>query len=159
MSAAALETVQILAPYVTAIVALLGSVYAVGRGNRNQLAAAYFEKMSTAYEQHWESFARFVYDPTDETRDAYTVALYNALLYASDGVAVELQSLYRAAISYTRTGGRDVRELDAQTWVLMDLLQEDMVSFQSRNNRIRRAEKRSIFSALAAVKVRRGARR
>ena len=55
-----LELIKVIAPYIAALVGLLGGVYASVRSNSNQLTAAYFNKMTAAYEQHWKAFAEFV---------------------------------------------------------------------------------------------------
>ena len=87
-----LEWIKVVAPYIVAIIGLLGGIWVAARNNKNQLTAAYFDRMTAAYEQHWKAFSEFVYEPNDTHRNAYIVALYNARLYASDDVDCGIQT-------------------------------------------------------------------
>ena len=50
-----LELIKAVAPYVAALTGLLGGIYAAVKSNSNQLTAAYFNRMTAAYEQHWKA--------------------------------------------------------------------------------------------------------
>ena len=130
-----LELIKAVAPYVAALVGLLGGVYAAVKSNSNQLTAAYFNRMTAAYEQHWKAFTEFVYHPTDETRNAYTVAVYNAVLYSASDAAKGIQVLHHKAIEYTRSGQYDMRQLDEWAGILEEVLHEDVLRFEKRVRR------------------------
>lgn len=132
-----LEWITVVAPYIVAIIGLLGGIWVAVWNNKNQLTAAYFDRMTAAYEQHWKAFAEFVYEPNDTHRNAYIVALYNARLYASDDVDCGIQILFEKAVEYTSSGRRDIRELDVYAGELEKLLQEDVVKYRSRKRRSR----------------------
>ena len=132
-----LEWIKVVAPYIVAIIGLLGGIWVAARNNKNQLTAAYFDRMTAAYEQHWKAFSEFVYEPNDTHRNAYIVALYNARLYASDDVDCGIQILFEKAVEYTSSGRRDIRELDVYAGELEKLLQEDVVKYRSRKRRSR----------------------
>lgn len=127
-----IELIKAVAPYVAALVGLLGGVYAAVKSNSNQLTAAYFNKMTAAYEQHWKAFTEFVYCPNDVTRNAYTVAVYNAVLYSASDVAKAIQILHDKAIEYTRSGQYDMSQLDKWAGILEETLHEDVLRFQKR---------------------------
>ena len=130
-----IEMIKAAAPYITALVGLLGGVYAVVRTNSNQLNSAYFGRMTAAYEQHWQAFSEFVYEPNDKHRNAYIVAVYNAMLYASDDVGRGIQMLFEKAIEYTSSGRCDMRELGMYADELEKLLQKDVVKYRDRKQR------------------------
>ena len=129
------ELITALAPYITALVGLIGGVYAVVRSNSNQLTATYFARMTAAYEAHWKAFTEFVYHPTDETRNAYVIAVYNAVLYSSEDAAKGLQILFHKAIEHTRSGRYDARELDKWAGDLQVTLHHDVLRFRERVSR------------------------
>lgn len=60
-----LDWIKTIAPYIVAIISLIGGVWVAVRNNKNQLTAAYFDRMTAAYERHWSAFAEFVYEPND----------------------------------------------------------------------------------------------
>lgn len=131
-----LEWIKIVAPYIVAIIGLLGGIWVAVRDNKNQLNAAYFDRMTAAYEQHWKAFSEFVYEPNDVHRDAYIVAIYNATLYASDAVAHGIQLLFGKAVEYTASGSqRDRRELDVYIGELEVLLHRDVAKYRDRKQR------------------------
>ena len=129
------ELISAIAPYVAALVGLLGGVYAVVRSNSNQLTAAYFTRMTAAYEAHWLAFTEFVYRPTDETRNAYAVAVYNAVLYSSEDAAKRIQILFCKATEYTSSGQQDMCELDKWAGELEAILHHDVLRFRGRGCR------------------------
>lgn len=90
-----LEWITVVAPYIVAIIGLLGGIWVAVWNNKNQLTAAYFDRMTAAYEQHWKAFAEFVYEPNDVHRNAYVVAVYNAVLYAPDEVGRGVPGAFR----------------------------------------------------------------
>ena len=51
-----------LAPYVVAIISVLGVVFTAYHERASQLKAAYFQKMSDAYEQYFDALVRYVYN-------------------------------------------------------------------------------------------------
>ena len=130
-----LELIKAVAPYVAALVGLLGGVYAAVKSNSNQLTAAYFNRMTAAYEKHWEAFAEYVYHPTEQTRNAYTVAVYNAVLYSAPDAAKGIQILHNKAIEHTRSGQYDMSQLDEWAGILEEVLHEDVLRFQKRDRR------------------------
>lgn len=130
-----LELIKAAAPYVAALAGLLGGIYAAVKSNSNQLTAAYFNRMTAAYEQHWNAFVEFAYNPNDENRNAYTASVYNAVLYSAEDAAKGIQVLYRKAIEYTRSGQYDMRQLDEWSGTLEEILHEDVLRFQKRARR------------------------
>lgn len=128
------EIIVTSAPYIVAILGLLGAVYTAVRANSNQLTAAYFSRMTEAYEQYWKAFSEFVYHPEDSTRNAYTVAVYNAVLYSGKDAATALQVLYHHAIDYT-SGVYDTKDLDRWAGELEKILHEDVARFRNRGHR------------------------
>lgn len=129
---AVLELIKAIAPYIVALIGMLGGVYAAIRANHNQLTAAYFTKMTAAYERHWEAFTEFVYNPTDETRNAYAVAVYNAVLYSTEDIAKGIQVLHDYAVEYTRSGQHDMCKLDEIAGALEELLHDDVQRLRDR---------------------------
>ncbi len=129
------ELITAIAPYITALVGLLSGVYAVSRANSNQLTSTYFSRMTAAYENHWAAFAEFVYYPNDKTRNAYVVAVYNAVLYSSEDAANGIQALFHKAIEYTRSGQSDARQLDKWAGDLEVILHNDVLRFRERGSR------------------------
>lgn len=131
-----LEWINTLAPYMIAIASVIAGIYSVVCSGGNQLDAAYFEKMTAAYEQHWKAFSEFVYHPSDKTRDAYTVAVYNAVLYASEDVAVGIRLLYNKALDMSCGGYFDTETLDRLAGYLEELLCKDVSRFRARKKRV-----------------------
>lgn len=132
-----LEWIKVVAPYIVAIIGLLGGIWVAARNNKNQLTAAYFDRMTAAYEQHWKAFAEFVYEPNDVHRNAYVVAVYNAVLYAPDEVGRGVQALFEKTIEYTSSGRNDLRGLDVYAGTLEELLRKDVAEFRDRKQRPR----------------------
>ena len=132
-----LDWIKTIAPYIVAIISLIGGVWVAVRNNKNQLTAAYFDRMTAAYERHWSAFAEFVYEPNDVHRNAYVVAVYNAVLYASDDVGRGIQALFERAIEYTSSGQNDMHKLDVHAGELEELLRKDVAEFRDREQRPR----------------------
>lgn len=129
---ARLEIIKAVAPYIVALVGMLGGIYAAVQNNRNQLTATYFVKMTDAYERHWKAFTEFVYCPNDETRNAYSIAVYNAVLYSTEDIARSIQALYNKAIEPTSSGIPDTRALDELAGELEVLVCKDVRTFRDR---------------------------
>ena len=125
------EIIQSVAPYVTAIVGLLGGIYAASKSNSNQLTATYFTHMVEAYEQFWNCFTHFVYRPNDETRNQFSVAVYNAVLYSSEDSAKGIEVLYHKAVDCVR-GQIDTKELDKWAGILEEQLHHEVLTFRAR---------------------------
>lgn len=127
------ELIKTVAPYVTAIAGLLGGIYAASKTNSNQLTATYFSHMVEAYERFWDCFIHFLYEPNDQTRDQFSVAVYNAALYASEASAEGIQDLYRKAVAYTQRK-IDMREMDKYAGTLSEQLHREVLTFRGRTN-------------------------
>lgn len=127
------ELIKTVAPYVTAIAGLLGGIYAASKTNSNQLTATYFSHMVEAYERFWDCFIHFLYEPNDQTRDQFSVAVYNAALYASEASAEGIQDLYRKAVAYTQRK-IDMREMDKYAGALSEQLHREVLTFRGRAN-------------------------
>lgn len=127
-----LGLIESAAPYIVAIIGVIGGVFVAVQNNKNQLTAAYFDRMTAAYEQHWKAFSEFVYEPTDVHRNAYIVAIYNATLYSSSAAADRIQTLFQKAVEYTASGQRDMRELDVYAGLLEELLHKEVSEFHGR---------------------------
>lgn len=127
------EFIKTIAPYVTAIAGLIGGVYAASKTNSNQLTATYFSHMVEAYERFWDCFIHFLYEPNDQTRDQFSVAVYNAALYASEASAEGIQDLYTTAVSYTN-GKIDMKEMDKCAGALSEQLHHEVLTFRGRIN-------------------------
>lgn len=125
------EIIQTVAPYVTAVAGLLGGMYAASKSNSNQLTAAYFTHMVEAYEHFWNCFNHFVYSPSEETRNQFSVAVYNAVLYASADSASGIQILFYKAIDYTQEE-ICLEELDEWAGRLEQLLHHEVLTFRTR---------------------------
>ena len=132
-----LEWITVVDTYIVAIIGLLGGIWVAVWNNKNQLTAAYFDRMTAAYEQHWKAFAEFVYEPNDVHRNAYVVAVYNAVLYAPDEVGRGVQALFEKTIEYTSSGRNDLRGLDVYAGTLEELLRKDVAEFRDRKQRPR----------------------
>lgn len=130
-----LEIIGFVAPYATAVIGLLGGVYAAIKSNSNQLTAAYFNRMTSAYETLWQCFTTFVYTPSDEHRNQFSAAVYNAVLYASDDSAKAIQVLFDKTIEYLRSGKQDMQQLDEWAGVLEEQLHEEVATFRHRVRR------------------------
>ena len=118
-----LEWINTLAPYMIAIASVIAGIYSVVCSGGNQLDAAYFEKMTSAYEQHWKAFSEFVYHPSDKTRDAYTIAVY-------------IRLLYNKALDMSCGGCFDTETLDRLAGHLEELLCKDVSRFRARKKRV-----------------------
>ena len=91
--------------------------------------------MTASYEQFWNAFTRFVYHPTDETRDQFSVAVYNAVLYSPEDIAEGIQALYHKTIERSRSGQQDAKELDTFAGALEELMHQDVLKFRKRVRR------------------------
>lgn len=87
--------------------------------------------MVEAYEQFWVCFTHFVYDPNDETRNQFSVAVYNAVLYSSEDSTKAIQVLYYKAIGYIQ-GQIDTKELDKWAGILEEQLHHEVLTFRTR---------------------------
>lgn len=128
-----MDTLVALSPYIVAVISIFGVIFTAIKARDTQLSAAYFSKMTTAYEDFWECFTLFVYCPNDETRNRLSVSVYRATLYASEDAAKGIQLLYEKAIVYTHNG--NIAELDRWAGNLQDVLREEVVRFQRRRLR------------------------
>ena len=80
-----------LAPYVVAIISVLGVVFTAYHERASQLKAAYFQKMSDAYEQYFDALVRYVYNDPPTGGTSLVVATHTAALYASAEISHHLQ--------------------------------------------------------------------
>ena len=107
-----------LAPYVVAIISVFGVVFTAYHERASQLKAAYFQKMSDAYEQYFDALVRYVYNDPPTGGTSLVVATHTAALYASAEISHHLQLLTKMALSYRQSGTPDIHEL---TGYLADL--------------------------------------
>ncbi len=120
---------------IIALVAVLGLIFNKIQERDTALSSAYFSRMTASYEQFWTAFTKFVYAPTDEARDQFAIAVYNAVLYSSEDIAKGIQVLHRKAIERSRTGQRDAKELDELAGALEELMHQDVLMFRKRARR------------------------
>lgn len=123
-----LEIIVQLAPYATA----LAAIFTVYRSNKNQLAAAYFNRMADAYAAHWRAFNAFFFDPNESARAAYAASVCTACMFASEKAACEIQSLYAQAVAHSSTCIPSAAQLDDTANALEQTLRAELRSFQNR---------------------------
>ena len=97
-----------LAPYVVAIISVFGVVFTAYHERASQLKAAYFQKMSDAYEQYFDALVRYVYNDPPTGGTSLVVATHTAALYASAEISHHLQLLTKMALSYRQSGTPDM---------------------------------------------------
>ena len=97
-----------LAPYVVAIISVFGVVFTAYHERASQLKAAYFQKMSDAYEQYFDALVRYVYNDPPTGGTSLVVATHTAALYASAEISHHLQLLTKMALSYRQSGTPDI---------------------------------------------------
>lgn len=120
---------------IIALIAVLGLIFNKIQERDTALSSAYFSHMAASYEQFWDAFTRFVYHPTDESRDQFSVAVYNAVLYSSEDIAAGIQALYHKALERSRCGQQDAKELDTLAGELEELMHQDVLKFRKRVRR------------------------
>ena len=120
---------------IVALLAVFGLIFNKVQERDTALSSAYFSRMTAAYEQFWFAFTQFVYHPTDETRDRFALAVYNAVLYSSADIANGIQMLYHSAIERSRRGQTDAKELDILAGDLESLMHKDVLDFRKRVHR------------------------
>lgn len=120
---------------IIALIAVLGLIFNKIQERDTALSSAYFSRMTASYEQFWNAFTRFVYHPTDETRDQFSVAVYNAVLYSPEDIAEGIQALYHKTIERSRSGQQDAKELDTFAGALEELMHQDVLKFRKRVRR------------------------
>lgn len=62
-----LEVLIAILPYVVSVVSVLGVVYTAHQAHNTELTAAYFNKMTAAYEQLMSCLTEFAYTPDPDT--------------------------------------------------------------------------------------------
>ena len=120
-----------LAPYVVAIISVLGVVFTA------QLKAAYFQKMSDAYEQYFDALVRYVYNDPPTGGTSLVVATHTAALYASAEISHHLQLLTKMALSYRQSGTPDIHELTGYLADFSARLHRDVAYSASQQGRHR----------------------
>ena len=100
-----------LAPYVVAVISVLGVVFTAYHERASQLKAAYFQKMSDAYEQYFDALVRYVYNDPPGKSTSLVVATHTAALYASAEISGQIEFLTKMALSCRQTGAPDIHEL------------------------------------------------
>lgn len=129
------DALTTIAPYLVAIISVLGVIYSTRKSKDNQLATAYFNKMTDAYERLMTSFAGFVYHRRESDRDALSFAVYTSVLYANEPCARKIQASYDAVMDAVRYGQIDGKYIDNLLGELESALHEDIALFRSRAGR------------------------
>ena len=126
-----------LARYVEAIISVLGVVFTAYHERASQLKAAYFQKMSDAYEQYFDALVRYVYNDPPTGGTSLVVATHTAALYASAEISHHLQLLTKMALSYRQSGTPDIHELTGYLADFSARLHRDVAYSASQQGRHR----------------------
>lgn len=129
------DALTTIAPYLVAIISVLGVIYSSRKSKDNQLATAYFNKMTDAYEQLMTSFASFVYHQREIDRDELSFAVYTSILYANESCARKIQASYNVVMDASHSGQLDTKYIDHFLGELESALHEDIALFRSRAGR------------------------
>ena len=118
-----------LAPYVVAIISVFGVVFTAYHERASQLKAAYFQKMSDAYEQYFDALVRYVYNdpPTGGT----------SLVVATAQISHHIQLLTKMALSNRQSRLPVIHELTAYLADFSARLHRDVAYSASQQGRHR----------------------
>lgn len=132
MMAEILEFAKTILPSVVALAAVVVSGVAISNARKMAITSTYFTEMTKAYQTYLDSIARFVYAPSDMTRDNLSSALYRVGLFASDDILGKANDAYISAIEWSGNGYGPALQVDDAVNILREAMYKHLSEFDCR---------------------------